>query len=363
MRAFDYVWLDYCCCPQASDAAEARAKAIDSLLFYVGSCTELLSLSLPDGRAPTTCASEKTYLARGWAQLEVSLARLRDIAPLVPPPRPPRPPPRALSPTSPAPTAPCPQLLGAFAPLPLLDDSGNRHPSRHHSHFASNCASVKALTVDRAGNATTRSVHAHVLRDPATCEFTFEEDRQRIGPLLHALQAMFEEAGWPFPLQEFSCAYALYAWHPSWAEASMEEEEEEQSVREESMLSLDERLGETRLSQRRSQEMGRLVLRRVSLDPTTLARSRRRSVTLCGCHRPPHPHHAFCRRLRRRQAHCLNQHLPHLHRRLQARRRPRRRRPHRQRHRARRRPWCPRRPLRRCRLPSSPRQSLRRGHY
>lgn len=258
MRAFDYVWLDYCCCPQASDAAEARAKAIDSLLFYVGSCTELLSLSLPDGRAPTTCASEKTYLARGWAQLEVSLARLRDIAPLVPPPRPPRPPPRALSPTSPAPTAPCPQLLGAFAPLPLLDDSGNRHPSRHHSHFASNCASVKALTVDRAGNATTRSVHAHVLRDPATCEFTFEEDRQRIGPLLHALQAMFEEAGWPFPLQEFSCAYALYAWHPSWAEASMEEEEEEQSVREESMPSLDERRWETRLSQRRRRKWGAL---------------------------------------------------------------------------------------------------------
>lgn len=94
MRAFDYVWLDYCCCPQASDAAEARAKAIDSLLFYVGSCTELLSLSLPDGRAPTTCASEKTYLARGCLGAAGGLARSPTRH-------------RALSPTtSPTPTAP-----------------------------------------------------------------------------------------------------------------------------------------------------------------------------------------------------------------------------------------------------------------
>ena len=71
-----YVWIDYCCAPQAKDKdgkpSPDLAKAISSITsyvdlstFFIALCPEVLHQELKTG------LGYGTYLARGWCRLEI----------------------------------------------------------------------------------------------------------------------------------------------------------------------------------------------------------------------------------------------------------------------------------------------------
>jgi len=74
-----YVWLDYASVPQAREAEEQRANAIDSIPYYVDHALVFLALvpRVEHKDLPGVFCDYKSWLSRGWCRLETQVHELR----------------------------------------------------------------------------------------------------------------------------------------------------------------------------------------------------------------------------------------------------------------------------------------------
>jgi hypothetical protein len=74
-----YVWLDYASVPQASEAEEQRANAIDSIPYYVDHALVFLALvpRVEHKDLPGVFCDYKSWQSRGWCRLETQVHELR----------------------------------------------------------------------------------------------------------------------------------------------------------------------------------------------------------------------------------------------------------------------------------------------
>ena len=74
-----YVWLDYASVPQAREAEEQRANAIDSIPYYVDHALVFLALvpRVEHKDLPGVFCDYKSWQSRGWCRLETQVHELR----------------------------------------------------------------------------------------------------------------------------------------------------------------------------------------------------------------------------------------------------------------------------------------------
>ena len=74
-----YVWLDYASVPQAIEAEEQRANAIDSIPYYVDNALAFLALvpRVEHKDLPGVFCDYKSWQSRGWCRLETQVHELR----------------------------------------------------------------------------------------------------------------------------------------------------------------------------------------------------------------------------------------------------------------------------------------------
>lgn len=74
-----YVWLDYSSVPQAREAEEQRANAIDSIPYYVDHALVFLALvpRVEHKDLPGVFCDYKSWTSRGWCRLETQVHELR----------------------------------------------------------------------------------------------------------------------------------------------------------------------------------------------------------------------------------------------------------------------------------------------
>ena len=74
-----YVWLDYASVPQAREAEEQRANAIDSIPYYVDHALVFLALvpRVEHKNLPGVFCDYKSWQSRGWCRLETQVHELR----------------------------------------------------------------------------------------------------------------------------------------------------------------------------------------------------------------------------------------------------------------------------------------------
>lgn len=79
-----YVWLDYASVPQALEAEEQRANAIDSIPYYVDNALAFLALvpRVEHKDLPGVFCDYKSWQSRGWCRLETQVHELRLTTPL-----------------------------------------------------------------------------------------------------------------------------------------------------------------------------------------------------------------------------------------------------------------------------------------
>ena len=79
-----YVWLDYASVPQALEAEEQRANAIDSIPYYVDHALVFLALvpRVEHKNLPGVFCDYKSWQSRGWCRLETQVHELRLPLPL-----------------------------------------------------------------------------------------------------------------------------------------------------------------------------------------------------------------------------------------------------------------------------------------